>query len=64
VTARLSDEPYNQIEWERTRWHHDDGNEGAYVYRYENNNTGDVLTEIEFERRFGRSPPPLKKEKY
>jgi hypothetical protein len=63
VTARVSDEPYNQIEpeWERTPCHNEDGVRG---YHYENNKTGDVLTEIEFERRFGRSPPPLKKEKY
>jgi hypothetical protein len=63
VAARVSGEPYNQIEpeWERTLWHNDDG---VGTYYYENNKTGEVLREIEFDRRFGRSPPPVKKEMY
>jgi hypothetical protein len=63
VTARVSDELYNQIEpqWERTPCHNEDGVRG---YLYENSATGEVLREIEFEQRFGRSPPPVKKEKY
>jgi hypothetical protein len=63
VTARVSDEAFIQIEpeWERKPCHNEWGERGYY---YENDKTGDVLSEIEFLQHFGRSPPPVKKEKY